>query len=349
MSLSIYANEVGRSDGAMVQTYDVACLGNAIVDIICKTRSALNPRFHLAKGSMTLVSDLSEFERIACGLEPDIMVAGGAAANVATGVVSLGGRSAFFGRVADDEAGRIFRHDLQSVGVNIPVMPASARSSPTSRSLIIVTPDGHRTMMTYLGCSVEIPPKVLDAGVIGRSKYLVIEAYLFDHPASRETLQAAANMARRMNQRTVLLLCDGATVQRHRKEILSFVRSSVDVLIANESELAVLFQTGRLQDAIRATARSVSLGAITCGERGSLVIGRGEVVSIAAERVSKVVDKTGSGDLYAAGFLLGLARGMTIEQAGRLGSLVGAEIVCQVGARPEANLANLARLRGFIL
>ncbi len=328
--------------------YDVLAIGNAIVDIIRRCDEAFLHKVGGPKGHMSLVADSASIAAISDRLRGGIEVAGGAAANTAVGVVSLGGRAAFVGKVADDELGRIFRHDIRGIGVTFATAATVAPGKETSRSLILVTPDGQRTMYTFLGCSTELDNHVIDMEAIAASKIVLLEGYLFDRPEAKAAFRRAAMVANASGKTVALTLSDSLCVERHRTEFLRLIHDGIGVLFANESEIMALYEMHSFEDAMRQAGRDLKLAVLTRSEKGSVIVANGEAIVVPPERVSKVVDATGAGDLYAAGFLYALSHGMGLEAAGRLGSFAAAEIIGVVGARPEVRLSHAARLRGFI-
>ncbi len=327
--------------------YDVTGIGNAIVDIIGRCDEAYLLTIGAGKGSMRLV-DAAEITKIYSGMGPAIETSGGSAANTLAGIASFGGRAGFIGKVADDEFGRIFSHDIRAIGVKFTAPPVSG-SQPTSRSLILVTPDGERTMNTYLGISTDLDHSQLDRDLIRDSAILYLEGYLFDRPDAKAAFREAVNEAKRAGRQVALTLSDGFCVDRHRAEFLDLIRSGVDILFANESEITSLYETQIFDAAADSARRDTKLAVLTRSAKGSVILADGQSISIHAEKVEKVVDTTGAGDLYAAGFLFGYANGMPLEKSGKLASLAAAEVISHIGARPVANLNQLARKRGLLL
>jgi len=326
--------------------FDVVAIGNAIVDIIGRCDDAFLDRHRTAKGHMSLV-DQERIGTLYAAMGPGIEISGGSAANTVVGIASFGGRSAFIGKVAEDEFGRIFRHDIRGSGVAFNT-PAVAGPRATSRSLILVTPDGQRTMNTFLGISTDLDQGEVDADVIGKSKIVFLEGYLFDRAEAKEAFRQAVEIANRAGRKVALTLSDSFCVNRHRADFLALIRSGIGVLFANESEILALYETQSFDEAVRHVARDTSLAVLTRSEKGSVIVADGEPVLVAPEPVKKVVDTTGAGDLYAAGFLFGLARECELSEAGQLGSFAASEIISQMGARPEVKLGHLARMRGLI-
>jgi sugar/nucleoside kinase (ribokinase family) len=297
---------------------------------------------------MSLVSSSKSIAAIQSRLRGGIEVAGGAAANTAVGVVSLGGRAAFVGKVAEDELGRIFRHDIRGIGVTFTAEAAVAPGKETSRSLVLVTPDGQRTMYTFLGCSTELDNHLIDAEAIAASKIVFLEGYLFDRPEAKAAFRRAAMVANASGRMVALSLSDSLLVERHRPEFLRLIHDGIGVLFANESEIKALYEVDSFEEALQQAGRDLKLAVLTRSEKGSVIMAGGEAIVVPPERVSKVVDATGAGDLYAAGFLYALSHGMSLEAAGRLGSFAAADIIGTVGARPEVRLSHAARMRGLI-
>ena len=326
--------------------FDVVAIGNAIVDIIGRCDDGFLERHGASKGIMNLV-DTDRVATLYSAMGPGIEISGGSAANTAAGIASLGGRAAFIGKVAEDEFGRIFRHDIRAAGVAFNT-PAVAGERATSRSLILVTPDGQRTMNTFLGISTELDQGEVDPAVIQNANIVYLEGYLFDRDEAKAAFRQAVDIANKAGRRVALRLSDAFCVNRHRAEFLQLIRSGIGILFANESEILSLYETENFEEAARRVAQDTPLAVLTRSEKGSLIISNGERVEVAAEPISKVVDTTGAGDLYAAGFLFGLALDYDLAAAGRLGSFAAAEIIGQIGARSEVKLSNLARIRGFI-
>ena len=324
--------------------YDVVGIGNAIVDIIGRCDEAFLARHGAPKGHMRLV-DEPAVAALYAAMGPAIEISGGSAANTLAGIASFGGRAAFIGKIADDELGRIFRHDIRAAGVAFDSAPGNG--SPTSRSLILVTPDGERTMNTFLGISTNLDHDTIDPDLIRASGIIYLEGYLFDRPEAKAAFRQATAIATAAGRRVALTLSDAFCVDRHREEFLALIRDGVDILFANESEIIALYQTS-FDEALRLTAANTKLAALTRSEKGSVILSEGRITQIPVRPVERVVDATGAGDLYAAGFLYAISRGMDLEMAGHLGSLAAAEVIGHIGARPESNLAALAKSRGLL-
>ena len=328
-----------------MQDHDVVGIGNAIVDIIGRCDDAFLARHGRSKGSMQLV-DAATVAKLYDAMGPGTEISGGSVANTMVGIASFGGRAGFIGKAANDQFGEVFRHDITAAGVTFRT-PAAAGEEPTGRSLILVTPDGQRTMSTFLGVSPRLGSGEVDADLIRSARIVYLEGYLFDRPEAKAAFRQAAEIAAKAGRQVALSLSDPFCVDRHRPEFLDLVRKSVDILFANEAEIISLYETGSFDEAARRAQADTKLAALTRSEKGSVILGEGKPIIIPAAPVTKVVDTTGAGDLYAAGFLYGVATGRDLQTAGRLGSLAAAEIISHVGARPEVKLAELARKSGL--
>lgn len=321
--------------------YDVVGIGNAIVDIIGRCDDAFLAAHGAPKGHMRLVDDAT-ISSLYTGMGPAMEISGGSAANTLVGVASFGGRAAFIGKVAEDEFGRIFAHDIKSANVAFASKPVPGKE-PTSRSLILVTPDGERTMNTFLGISTDLDQGEIDADMISKSEVVYLEGYLFDRPDAKAAFRQAQRIAKRAGRQVALTLSDSFCVDRHRAEFLDLIRDGVDILFANESEITSLYETADFEIAAANAARDTHLAALTRSAKGSVILNEGRRLEVPVRAVEKVVDSTGAGDLYAAGFLYGLTSGHGLEAAGHLGSLAAAEVITHMGARPQSPLAKLAR------
>ncbi len=321
--------------------HDVVGIGNAIVDVLAHAEDRFLDAEGLAKGTMTLIDAARAdalYDRMAAGVE----MSGGSAANTMAGIASLGGRAAYFGKVRDDELGRIFAHDIRATGVAFDTAPATDGAG-TARCLILVTPDAQRTMSTYLGACVELGPDDVDEATVAASSVTYLEGYLFDPPQAREAFVKAAGIARRHGGRVALSLSDPFCVDRHRDALRLFVREHVDVLFANEVEILSLTGFTDFDDALRSIRGTVPIAALTRSADGSVVATADDAYVVPAAPVARVVDTTGAGDLYAAGFLFGLTQGRDLAECGRLGAVAAAEIISHFGARPERPLVELIR------
>jgi sugar/nucleoside kinase (ribokinase family) len=326
--------------------YAVVAIGNAIVDIIGRCDDTFLTRHGAAKGSMRLV-DTPTIETLYGEMGPAMEISGGSAANTMVGFASFGGTSAFIGKVANDEFGRIFRHDIGAAGVVFET-PSASGKLPTSRSLILVTPDGERTMNTYLGISTDLDDLDVTPATLENAQIVYLEGYLFDQPQAKAAFRQAVAIATRAGRTVALTLSDGFCVDRHRSEFLELIRSGVGILFANETEITSLYETSSFEAAARQAATDAPLAVLTRSAKGSLILANGETYEIPVDPVAKVIDTTGAGDLYAAGFLYGLTSGADLTTSGRLGSLAAAEVISHFGARPESNLGEMARVRGLI-
>ncbi len=326
----------------MTIAHDVVGLGNAIVDVISKTDDAFLARHKLAKGAMTLVTS-AQADILYADMGPAIEMSGGSAANTMVGIASLGGRAAYMGRVFADQLGQVFRHDIRASGVHFQT-PAAKDGLPTARCMILVTPDAQRTMQTYLGACVEFGPEDVDPKIIEASQITYLEGYLWDRPQAKEAFRKAMLAAHAKGRKVALTLSDAFCVDRHRAEFRALAESSADIIFANESEILSLWQVKSFDEATRAClSHPDRTWALTRSEKGSVVIGAGTATPVAAEKIARIVDTTGAGDLYAAGFLLGVAHGRPLSDCARLGHICAAEIISHVGARPDTDLAALVK------
>jgi sugar/nucleoside kinase (ribokinase family) len=320
--------------------FAVAGIGNALVDVIASVDDAFVEAQGFPHGAMTLI-DLDRAEAIYADMPPAQETSGGSCANTIAGLASFGASSAFIGRVRDDQLGDVYTHDLRSLGVYFEVAPATAGPA-TGRCLIMVTPDAQRTQCTYLGASTFIAPEDVDPGVVARSQVTYLEGYLWDQPSAKDALRKAAAAARDANRRVALTLSDPFCVDRHRSEFRALVEHEIDVLFANEVEICSLYETGDFDTALQRVRPYCQIAALTRSELGSVVLSGDEVHVVDAHPVDRVVDTTGAGDQYAAGFLYGLTRGHDLATCGRLGSAAAAEVISHFGARPMVSLAELA-------
>ena len=322
--------------------FDVLGIGNAIVDIIAESTDAYITSHGLDKGHMRLV-DPEEQARIYAGVGPALETSGGSAANTIVGVASFGGRGAYFGKVADDSFGRIFRHDIGALGITFESKSVATGEPPTASSLILVTPDGERTMNTHLGACVLLDEADVDPVIVAASRITYMEGYLYDRPAAKRAFRLAAKLAHAAGRKVALTLSDGFCVDRHRAEFLDLIKGSVDIVLANTVEITSLYQTTDFDEACRRIAADAPLAAVTRGAQGSVIIRAAERIEIPVEPVARVVDATGAGDLYASGFLIGQAYGATLATCGKLASLAAAEVIGHIGPRPAVRLQALAK------
>jgi sugar/nucleoside kinase (ribokinase family) len=318
---------------------DVVAIGNAIVDVLSQTEDSFLDAQGLDKGIMALV-DRERAEALYKAMGPAVEVSGGSAANTAAGIASLGGRAGFIGKVSNDQIGGIFRHDIRAAGVRFESAPSLSGVS-TARCLIFVTPDAQRTMNTYLGACLELTPDDVDADLVGHAKITYLEGYLWDPPLAKQAFRKAAAIAHEAGRKVSLSLSDPFCVERHRAEFVDLVKNQVDILFANEHEICSLWQVADFDSALRMTRDHCEIAALTRSEKGSVVLGNGAAHVIEAAKVARLVDTTGAGDLYAAGFLYGLTSGRDLYECGRIASLAAAEAISHYGARPETPLTEL--------
>ncbi len=324
--------------------YDVVGIGNAIVDVIAKTDEAFLAAHGLVKGAMTLI-DAKRADRLYAAMGPGIECSGGSAANTMAGVASLGGRAAYIGKVRNDQLGTVFRHDIGAVGVAFETPPAEDGPA-TARCLVLVTPDAQRTMQTYLGACVELGPDDVAEGLIAGAKVTYLEGYLWDKPAAKVAFRKAVKLAHAAGQKVALTLSDPFCVERHRAEFLDLAENHVDILFANEAEITALYETGSFEDALTIVRRRPHrIAVLTRSAKGSVVVANHEDHAVPAEPVARVVDTTGAGDLFAAGFLHGYTHGRDLRSCAQLGAIAAAEVISHLGARPEAPLKDLARMK----
>ena len=326
--------------------YDIVAIGNAIVDIIGRCDDAFLERHGADKGHMALVT-AERISEIYGDMAPGIEISGGSAANTIVGAASLGAKTAYIGKVADDDFGKIFRHDIKAAGVTFETAPKSG-GEPTARSLVLVTPDGERTMNTFLGVSPELTSDDLDPKLISSGGILYLEGYLFDRPEAQAAFYQASKIAKDAGRRVALTLSDGFCVDRHRDAFRELIDGTVDILFANEAELLSLPETEDFDAAISSISRRIPLLAAPRSAAGAIFVTEAGKFMIPAAPVVDVVDTTGAGDLYAAGVLYGLSNKLPIETCGQLGSLAAAEIISHIGARPEKKLLDLAKEKGLL-
>ena len=326
--------------------YDVLGIGNAIVDVLARTDDDFLVRQKMPKGSMSLI-DEARAKSIYEAMGPATKASGGSAANTIAGVASFGGRAAFIGKVKDDELGKAFTHDIRAIGVAFTTPPA--KDGPATASCyILVTPDGERTMNTFLGAAQNLSPADVPDEEIASASITYLEGYLWDPKEAKEAFRKAAKIAHGAGRTVALTLSDSFCVDRYRAEFLDLVKGgTVDILFANEHELKSLYETGEFETALEALRKDAKLGVVTRSEKGAVVVGAGKIETIPVFPVERVVDATGAGDLFAAGFLHGYARGLPHADSARLGALAAAEVISHIGARPGRRLADLAKENGL--
>ncbi|MFM7060022.1 MAG: adenosine kinase [Actinomycetes bacterium] len=322
-------------------TYDVLAIGNALVDVLAHADDGFLGGHGMTKGAMTLI-DALHAEALYDAMGPAVEISGGSAANTVVGIAGFGGRAAFIGRVRDDQLGTVFAHDIRAAGVHYATPPATV-GPPSGRCLILVTPDAQRTMGTYLGASTFLTPDDVDPDLVARAAITYLEGYLWDEADAKAAFIYAANLAHEAGRRVALSLSDGFVVDRHRPEFLELVAGHVDILFANEVEICSLYETDSFDEALQRVNHHCEIAALTRGAKGAVIIAGDEVHVIDAHPVDRVEDTTGAGDLFAAGFLHGFTHGHDLGACGRLGALAAGEIIGHMGARPEADLAELAR------
>ncbi len=324
--------------------FDILGIGNAIVDVVGAVDDQFLSRHDMHKGAMMLV-DTGTAERIYAAMPPARETSGGSAANTCAVAANLGARVAYIGKVANDQLGGVFAHDIRAGGVHFPSVPLVG-GAPTARCMILVTPDGQRTMNTFLGACVTLGEADVDEQIVAASSVVYLEGYLFDPPAAQAAFYKAARAAHGAGRQVALSLSDAFCVDRHRAAFRELVAGHVDILFANEVEITSLYETNTFEEAAEAARRDVTLAALTRSEAGSLILRGTETVSVGAES-TKVVDTTGAGDAYAAGFLAALTAGRSLAQCGRLGAIAAAEIISHYGARPEDDLKKRAAAAGI--
>ena len=320
-------------------TYDVVGIGNAIVDVLGQVDDSLLDEHGLNKGTMTLV-DAEAARTLYDAMGPGTEISGGSAANTMAGIASLGGRGAFIGKVRDDQLGAIFRHDIAAAGIDFETA-AATEGPPTAMCLVFVTADGQRTMQTYLGICTELSTADIDRARIATAAVTYLEGYLWDPPKARAAFLAAAETAHEAGGRVALTLSDPFVVDRHREGLRDFAEHHVDILFANEAEILSLYEVDSFDAAMQQVRGHCEIAALTRSEKGSVVVSGREVHVIDAEPVARVVDTTGAGDLYAAGFLHALSRDWPLASCARIGSIAAAEVISHIGARPQCSLADL--------
>jgi sugar/nucleoside kinase (ribokinase family) len=326
--------------------YDVLGIGNAIFDVLVKTDEAFLAAHGMTKGGMALI-DEPRAASIYRDMGPATEMSGGSAANTIVGIAGFGARTAYVGKVKDDQIGRLYTHDIRAAGVAFDTRPASGGPA-TGCSYILVTDDGERTMNTYLGAAQDLSPADIDAAEIAASKMVYLEGYLWDPKSAKEAFVKASTIAHDAGREVALTLSDAFCVDRYRGEFLDLMRNgTVDVIFANEAELHSLYQTSDFDTALKQLRDDAKLGVVTRSEKGCVVASRDNVIAVPAFPIDRIVDTTGAGDLFAAGFLFGLVRGAGYENAGRLGALAAAEVIQHIGARPQVSLKELAKQAGL--
>jgi sugar/nucleoside kinase (ribokinase family) len=328
--------------------YDLLTIGNAIVDIIARTDDAFLSEAGIEKGAMTLI-DAARAEDLYARMGPATEMSGGSAGNTVAGLVSLGGTGAYFGKVCDDQLGRIFAHDIQSLGIRYETAPLVGEP-PTARSMILVTPDGERSMNTYLGACVELSPADVVAEIVAASRVTYFEGYLWDPPRAKDAILQAAKIAHDAGREVAMTLSDSFCVHRYRAEFLDLMRSrTVDIVFANEAEALALYQTEILEEALHHLGQDAGrLAVVTRGPDGCVTVEGSTIQAFPATFVPHVVDTTGAGDLFASGFLRGYTAGLDHARSARLGAIAAGHIISQIGPRPQVPLAALPEVRAIL-
>ena len=325
-------------------TYDVLAIGNAIVDVMAPCADADIERLGMTRGAMMLI-DTEQANALYDAMGPAREISGGSAANTLAGLAALGAKCAFIGQVADDQLGAVFAHDIRASGIAF-ATPARPADPPTARCLIFVSPDGQRTMNTFLGASQFLPSAALDAGLIADAAVLYLEGYLWDPEEPRAAMRAAIAAAKAAGRKVAFTLSDGFVIDRHGDDFRALIAAGdIDILFANEHELAALTGEADFQAGLAALSPKLPVLVVTRSENGAVAVANGEQVAVAAEPVTKVVDTTGAGDLFAAGFLFGHVRGRPLNDCLHLGAICAAEVISHYGARPEADLRELVKDR----
>jgi sugar/nucleoside kinase (ribokinase family) len=325
--------------------FDILGIGNAIVDVVARTEESFLSRHAMHKGSMTLI-DADAADALYAAMPSGQESSGGSAANTCAVAAMLGARVAYLGKIAEDQLGAVFRHDIGAVGVHFPSAPTRG-GRPTARCLILVTPDGQRTMQTYLGACVTFGETDVDEALVGDAAVTYLEGYLFDPPEAQRAFRRAAAAAHAAGRQVALSLSDAFCVDRHRAAFRDLVAGEVDILFANEVEVTSLYEENSFEAAMEAARRDVAIAALTRSEAGSVIVRGAETVEIGAEP-AQVIDTTGAGDAYAAGFLVGLAGGTSLATCGKLGSIAAAEVISHYGARPLTDLKKLVAANGVV-
>ena len=327
-------------------TYDVLGIGNAIVDVLAKADDNFLSQHGMTKGAMALIDEV-QATAIYKAMGPATEISGGSAANTIAGLASFGARAAFVGKVHDDQLGHVFGHDIKAANVTFDT-PVAKTGAATARSYILVSPDGERTMNTFLGAAQDLSPADIDPAQVAASSIAYLEGYLWDPKDAKEAFLKASKIAHDNKRSVALTLSDAFCVGRYRDEFLDLIKTkTVDLVFANEAELTSLYQIDDFDKALAQLRNDANLAVVTRSEKGCVVVAKDKVTAVPAFPVKQVVDTTGAGDLFAAGFLFGTVRGLTHEQSGRLGALAAAEVIQHIGARPQTSLKALAQAQGL--
>lgn len=324
---------------------DVTGIGNAIVDIIAQSDDAFLVRNAITKGGMTLI-DAAAATTLYGAMGPGIETSGGSAANTIAGIAALGGKAAFIGKVQQDQLGEVFAHDLRTLGVQYDT-PASISESPTGRCLILVTPDAQRSMSTFLGAGQELHPRDVDPATIESAQITYLEGYLWDPPHAKEAFRKAMDIAHQAGRQVAMSLSDAFCVERYRDEFQHLAAGNIDILFANEAEIMSLYQTRTFDDALQAVRGKCAIAALTRSEKGCVIVAGDEVHVIEAVKPAQLIDTTGAGDLFAAGFMFGLTHGRDLAVSARIGALAASEVIAHLGPRPQGDLKALLKKSGL--
>ncbi len=328
--------------------HHVLGIGNAIVDVLSLTEDDFLLQEGLAKGSMNLI-DTARAEELYAAMGAATEASGGSAGNTIAGVGSLGGWGAFFGKVCDDTLGQFYRHDIRALGMTFDTEPLPNGGTPTARSMILITPDGERTMNTYLGACMELGPDDIDEEIVADSAIAYFEGYLWDPPMAKDAFRKAADIAHAHDRKVSITLSDSFCVDRWRDEFLGLINDgTVDILLANEAEIKALYQTSDLDTALQLVQKACPLTAVTLGEKGCHVINPDGITTVATKPVDRLIDTTGAGDMFAAGFLYGHSLGLANETSAAIGNLAAGEVLGHIGPRPQRNLFQLVQQAGLI-
>ena len=321
--------------------YEVVAVGNALVDVLAQTDDRFIAKQKMEKGAMTLIDEARAVELYPLMQNP-IERSGGSAANTMAGFASFGGKGAFIGKVADDELGETFQSDIRTLGLTFETTPLIV-GAPTGRCMILVTPDAHRTMNTFLGASVELGPNDVDEDIISNAEVTYLEGYLFDKERAKQAFIKAAECAHKAGRRVALTLSDPFCVDRHRADFRDLVENHIDILFANEEEIKSLYEENSFENAMNAVSPHVEIACLTRSEKGAIIISKDEHIQIDAEPVENVIDTTGAGDQFAAGFLYGFTKRMPLAECAKLGALAAAEVISHMGPRPEIKLSEFLK------
>jgi sugar/nucleoside kinase (ribokinase family) len=325
-------------------TLGLVAVGNALVDVLAKVEESFidgQAKYGMQKGAMTLIDEPRGVELYSL-MPPAVETSGGSAANTMAGFASFGGKGGFIGKVASDDLGKIFKHDMTSQGLVFETTPL-AMGAPTGRCLIMVSPDGQRTMNTFLGAAVEMGSDDIDEDIITSAAITYLEGYLFDRDQAKQAFYRAAEIAHNAGRKVSLTLSDPFCVERHRADFLALVEKHVDILFANEHEIMSLYQTENFDAAIAKVSSNVEVAVVTRGKDGAVVVSNGQTIAIKAQPVDEVVDTTGAGDAFAAGFLYGYSEGMDLAMCGKLGAMAAAEVIAHIGPRPQASFSTFLK------